>query len=69
MGFGEFLGSMAGRLAAQAEEMNKYKAEYERMSDTDLKREYNALKNKNGEQYRLRRSAVIAVLKDRGIIK
>ena len=66
MGFGDFLGSVAGKFIAEAEEATKYKKSYERMSSTDLKREYNAIRSKSGTEYRLHKAAIKMVLKDRG---
>ena len=66
MGFGDFLGSIAGQLMAEAEEATKYKKSYEHMNNTDLKREYNAIRSKSGTEYRLRKVAIKMVLKDRG---
>ncbi len=61
------LGTMFGNLAAQAEEAQKFKSEYERFSDRDLIREYQKLKQQNGSRERL--MAVSSVLSDRGLIK
>jgi hypothetical protein len=66
MGFLDGLGSALGKLGAMAQEVQGYKGEYESMSDVDLKREYNALKNKSGTENKNRLMAVTAVLKDRG---
>ena len=44
MGFSNFLGEIAGKLVAQAQEALKYKTEYEWMSNEDLIAEYRALK-------------------------
>ena len=60
------LGSTLGKMAADNNEILEYKSEYECMSDYDLKREYNNLKNKSREDLRKRFIAVKLVLKDRG---
>ena len=66
MGFLDSLGSAVGKMAAQAQEIQGYKSEYEYMSDNDLKREFNNLRNKSGTEYKNRFMAVKMVLKDRG---
>lgn len=66
MGFLDALGSGLGKMAATMQEVQVYKLEYESMSDYDLKREYNALKNKYGTENRNRFTAVKMVLSDRG---
>ena len=66
MGFGDFLGKVAGKFVAEAEEANMYKHGYERMNDADLIREYKAMKSKSGTEYRLRRLAIKMILNDRG---
>lgn len=66
MGFLDSLGSAVGKMAAQAQEIQGYKSEYEYMSDSDLKREFNNLRNKSGTEYKNRFMAVKMVLKDRG---
>lgn len=70
MGFLDSLGEFAGKLAAQAQEANKYKSQYERMSNHELKREYEDLIKKSNEflrsediKYRL--MAVKTILNDR----
>ena len=62
----DLVGSMAGSLAAQGKEMEKYKSEYETMSDTNLEQEFLYLKGKEGTEHRLRFMAVRSVLQDRG---
>lgn len=66
MGFLDSLGNTIGKMAAQAQEIQGYKSEYESMSDYDLKREFNSLRNKSGTECRNRFTAVKMVLRDRG---
>lgn len=66
MGFLDFAGEMFGKIAVQGMEMKGYKSEYERMSNDQLKREFNAIKDKSGTEYNLRRGAIKSVLSDRG---
>lgn len=66
MGFLDSLGNTIGKMAAQAQEVQGYKNEYESMSDYDLKREFNNLRNKSGIEYKNRFMAVKMVLRDRG---
>ena len=66
MGFLEILGDVLGTMAAQAPEIKRFKAEYEWMSDYDLKREYNRLRNAYGTENNNRLLAVKWVFKDRG---
>ncbi len=64
--FAEFAGGLLGQAAARAQEMQNYKSEYELMSDRELKREYQAIKEKSGDEYKYRRMAIKSVLTDRG---
>lgn len=66
MGFMDSLGGMMGKMAAQAQEMQGYKSEYELMTIDELKREYRDLKNRSGSTYKLRIAAIRSVLQDRG---
>lgn len=67
MGFGDFLGSFLGEMAAQGQEMMRYKAEYENWSDRQLKTEYNRLRSAGkSDEIRFRRAALASVLRDRG---
>lgn len=66
MGFLDILGSGLGKMAAAGKEVLMYKSEYESMTDTELKREYQDLKNRSGTEYRHRLMAVKFVLQDRG---
>lgn len=66
MGFLDGVGSILGKAAAKAQEIQNYKIEYESMSDSELKREYQYLKGKSGQEYKDRFKAVILVLNDRG---
>jgi len=66
MGFLDALGSGLGKMAAMTQEIQGYKSEYESMSNFDLEREFNALKNRSGTEYRNRLMAVKMVLTDRG---
>ena len=66
MGFLDFAGEMLGKIAVQAKEMDGYKREYEGMSNNQLKVEFDAIKNKRGDEYNLRRCAIKSVLSDRG---
>lgn len=66
MGFMDALGSGLGKMAAMSQEVMGYKSEYECMSDSDLKREFNALKDRHGTEQRYRFTAVKMVLTDRG---
>ena len=72
MGFldslGEFLGDMVGGLAAQAQEAVKYKQEYESLSDKDLVREYNRIKDRSGQEFKSRVMAIRSIARDRGLI-
>ena len=65
-GFLDSLGGFLGKMAAMSQEIQGYKSEYECMSDSDLKREYNSLRNRSGTEYRNRLTAVKMVLQDRG---
>ncbi len=73
MGFLDFAGEMMGRAVANGQEMMKYKTEYEKMSNQELKREYNYLKNKPTEflnpnankECQLRLNAIRSILVDR----
>jgi hypothetical protein len=69
MGFFDALGSIVGKMAAMGQEIQGYKSEYESMSDNDLKRAYENLKNKSGTEERYRLMAVMSVLKDRGLVR
>lgn len=64
--FLDFAGEMLGKAAARAQEVQNYKSEYELMSDRELKREYQAIKDKSGTEYRNRCTAIKCVLNDRG---
>ncbi len=66
MGFLDGLGSVLGMMAANAQEIQNYKNEYEIMTDTELKREYQDLKHRSGTEYEHRLKAVRSVLQDRG---
>ena len=66
MGFMDFLGEMVGTLAAQGNEIQGYKKDYEFMSDQQLLREYNNLKGKSGQENKNRFYAIKSVLSDRG---
>ena len=62
MGFLDNLGSTLGKLSAIAQEVQGYKNEYESMSDHDLMREYNHLKNKSGQENGNRLKAIKSIL-------
>ena len=64
--FAEFAGELLGKAMANAQEMQNYKSEYELMSDRELKREYQAIKDEKGTEYQYRRIAIKSVLTDRG---
>lgn len=64
MGFLDTLGSVLGKMAAKAEEINDYKADYQYMDKEQLWQEYCSLKSRSGEVYANRRSAVKMVLKE-----
>ena len=67
MSFGSFLGETLGKMGAQAQEIQGYKAEYEGWSDRELKAEYKRLRSAgSGNDIRFRRTAVAMVLRDRG---
>lgn len=68
MGFFDELGKAMGKKFAQAQEVQCYKLEYESMSDNDLKREYDRLRNRSGQECENRFLAVRMVLKDRGFL-
>lgn len=74
MGFLDFLGEVAGSMAAKAQVLQNYKKEYEEMSDNNLKREYNKLKEETqsswcSQEKKDRFSAVKMVLRDRGYLQ
>jgi len=69
MGFLDILGDVAGKLVAQGQEIQSLKDEYELMNNNDLVREYNYLKGKSGSEQRNRFTAVMIILKERGVIK
>ena len=68
MGFGEFLGSAMGTLAAKGQEMMEYKGEYEHLTDRALKEEFKHLRRSSAssKEKLLRQMAVLSILKDRG---
>lgn len=66
MGFLDVLGSGLGKMAAAGKEVLMHKSEYESMTETELKREYQDLKNRSGTEYRHRLMAVRSILQDRG---
>ena len=67
MSFGSFLGETLGKMGAQAQEVQGYKAEYERWSDRELQREYKRLRSAgSGDEVRFRLVAVKMILRDRG---
>ena len=70
MAFMDFLGSVVGKMASTMQDVQKYKSEYEYMSDNDLKREYNRLKNDSwkGTEGDHRLTAVKMILSERGLI-
>ena len=64
------LGGILGKMAAQGQEVMRYKAEYEGYSAQQLKTEYNRLRSAgSSNEVRLRRAAITQVLKDRGYIQ
>lgn len=69
MGFldfmGEMFGSLAGELVSKAKDTNVYKSEYEMMSDRQLRREYQDLRDKQGREYECRRIAISSIMSDR----
>ena len=66
MGFMDGLGNVLGGMAAKAQTLQSYKLEYESMSDSELKREYQDLRKRGGTEARDRLIAVKSVLQDRG---
>lgn len=66
MGFMDGLGNVLGGMAAKAQTLQSYKLEYESMSDSELKREYQDLRKRSGTEARDRLIAVKSVLQDRG---
>lgn len=66
MGFLDGLGNIMGKMAANMQEIQVYKSEYESMSDKELIREYKDLKGRSGREYTNRSAAVRMVLNDRG---
>ena len=74
MGFLDFLGEVAGSMAAKGQVLLNYKSEYEEMSEDNLKREYKKLKEETqsfwcGQEKRDRFSAVKMVLRERGYLQ
>ena len=67
MGFLDSIGKGLGKLAATAEEVKALKGDYEHMSDSELKSEYNDLRKRSGDESKRRFMAVGSVLSDRGI--
>ena len=73
MSFWEGLGVALGKLAAQAQEIQKYQGEYKSLSNKELVEEFKQLKKRKEswlapKEIELRYSAVYSLLKDRGII-
>lgn len=66
MGFLDVLGKGLGKMAAKAQELQNYKIEYESMSDSELKREYQYLRGRSEKEFKDRFIAVKLVLQDRG---
>ena len=71
MGLFDALSKMADKLGAAEQEVQGYKDKYEKMSDGELKREYNRLKDCSGfgAENGHRRTALTAILKERGYIQ
>lgn len=74
MGFLDFLGEMAGSLAAKGQVLQGYKSEYENMSDNNLKREFNKLREETqsswcSQEKKDRFIALKSVLRDRGYLQ
>jgi hypothetical protein len=67
MAFMDELGSMMGKMAAQAQKIQTYKEQYELMDDSVLIQEYKYLRQskRNGETID-RFRAICSVLEDRG---
>ena len=66
MGLMDFLGDVAGKFNAMGEKVMEYQNEYEGMSNEELKAEFLSIKNKSGEEFKLRRMAIKVILNNRG---
>lgn len=67
MDLGSKLGKIAGKATALLKETAQYKGEYEHMSINQLVNEYKAVqKSCHGIECKLRRTAIMAVLQERG---
>lgn len=73
MGFfdslGEIIGELLGNGMAKMSQIQKYKKMYEELSDSDVKRELNALQGRYGEEARQRMMALQMILKDRNLLQ
>ncbi len=69
MGFFDFLGEVAGKMAAMGEELQSLRSEYENMSNAELVGEYKELKGKSGNDNKNRFKVIVVILKERGVIK
>lgn len=67
--FGDFAGAVLGSMVASYQEQQKYMRVYEPMTDKELFREYNDLKNRSGKEFSARRGAVRTILSQRGYFK
>lgn len=67
--FGDFAGAVLGSMVASYQEQQKYMRVYEPMTDKELFREYNDLKNRGGKEFSARRGAVRTILSQRGYFK
>lgn len=70
MGFMDSLGETMGRMAAMGEELQRYKSEYESLTNADLAREYRSLRSQNmpNKTTKNRLIALKSVMSDRGLI-
>lgn len=72
MGFmdslGGLLGDIAGGVMGKAQEAYKYKQEYESLSDNDIKREYQRVKDRSGAEFMARKMALMTIAKERGLM-
>ena len=65
MGFWDAVGDIAGKMAAQSQEMMTYKKEYERMNNAALKREYERLSQHSRTEISRRKQVVKMITRER----
>ena len=65
MGILDFMGHVAGKMAAMGKEAMEYKKEYEHMSNQQLERELADLSKRGGREVLCRRTAISSILQER----